>query len=244
MSTRQHFQGLRRAQNKIETIVPAIEGPRHSDPSENPITRRPGPGRGRPRKQPNLGSDGQPIPPDSFAPAMAASQPNIQNGQTVPPNSSQQQQQPQTTADTTEIPHYSPYAHPPQHTQKPPGDQQLALPPQQPPLQQDDQNPHETHAHGSVPQQQPPQQQPPQTSSAATTQPPPAELQQSSAGGPGKDEGDPSSSSEFEDAEGYDDDEMPQAKRQRTGNESLDDEAVLALAAHDGEDSADPYGGE
>ncbi|KAK4101003.1 hypothetical protein N658DRAFT_507320 [Parathielavia hyrcaniae] len=47
---RQHFQGLRRAQNKTEGGVPG-DNPRKLDPAVNPITRRPGPGRGRPRKQ-------------------------------------------------------------------------------------------------------------------------------------------------------------------------------------------------
>ncbi|KAI0008459.1 hypothetical protein F4779DRAFT_448084 [Xylariaceae sp. FL0662B] len=49
---RQHFQGLRRAQHKAETNGAMLEGQRKSDPTTNPITRRPGPGRGRPRKQP------------------------------------------------------------------------------------------------------------------------------------------------------------------------------------------------
>ena len=49
----QHFQGLRRAQNKSEVNgVGGDSGPRSVDPTLNPITRRPGPGRGRPRKQP------------------------------------------------------------------------------------------------------------------------------------------------------------------------------------------------
>ncbi|KAK0705123.1 hypothetical protein B0H67DRAFT_499020 [Lasiosphaeris hirsuta] len=50
---RQHFQGLRRAQNKAEANGVSNENnPRKADPTQNPITRRPGPGRGRPRKQP------------------------------------------------------------------------------------------------------------------------------------------------------------------------------------------------
>lgn len=61
---RQHFQGLRRAQNKTESssasphggIGGESSGPRKADPTLNPITRRPGPGRGRPRKQPAPGS--------------------------------------------------------------------------------------------------------------------------------------------------------------------------------------------
>ncbi|KAK4115670.1 hypothetical protein N656DRAFT_775609 [Canariomyces notabilis] len=48
---RQHFQGLRRAQNKAETNGATGDSPRKIDPTLNPITRRPGPGRGRPKKQ-------------------------------------------------------------------------------------------------------------------------------------------------------------------------------------------------
>ncbi|KAG6015784.1 hypothetical protein E4U43_004805 [Claviceps pusilla] len=49
---RQHFQGLRRAQSKAEATgtVPYMDNVYHSDPTQNPITRRPGPGRGRPKK--------------------------------------------------------------------------------------------------------------------------------------------------------------------------------------------------
>ncbi|KAI1780531.1 hypothetical protein F4818DRAFT_9515 [Hypoxylon cercidicola] len=46
---RQHFQGLRRAQHKADSNG---DSQRKHDPTQNPITRRPGPGRGRPRKQP------------------------------------------------------------------------------------------------------------------------------------------------------------------------------------------------
>ncbi|KAI1132358.1 hypothetical protein F5Y10DRAFT_219792 [Nemania abortiva] len=47
---RQHFQGLRRAQNKVEPNGSNLDSQRKADPTSNPITRRPGPGRGRPRK--------------------------------------------------------------------------------------------------------------------------------------------------------------------------------------------------
>ncbi|CAJ2510974.1 Uu.00g065990.m01.CDS01 [Anthostomella pinea] len=53
---RQHFQGLRRAQHKAESSSSSngsiLDSQRQADPTANPITRRPGPGRGRPRKQP------------------------------------------------------------------------------------------------------------------------------------------------------------------------------------------------
>ncbi|KAK3320952.1 hypothetical protein B0T19DRAFT_253922 [Cercophora scortea] len=65
---RQHFQGLRRAKDKSDPAGPAspADSPRKLDPTLNPITRRPGPGRGRPRKPvapvtgatPPEGSDG------------------------------------------------------------------------------------------------------------------------------------------------------------------------------------------
>jgi hypothetical protein len=51
MHLSQHFQGLRRAQNKIETNGSTPEAAKKADPTMNPITRRPGPGRGRPKKQ-------------------------------------------------------------------------------------------------------------------------------------------------------------------------------------------------
>ncbi|XXG97666.1 hypothetical protein Hte_003973 [Hypoxylon texense] len=58
---RQHFQGLRRAQHKTESNG-STDSQRRNDPTQNPITRRPGPGRGRPRKQPapTDGSDQSP----------------------------------------------------------------------------------------------------------------------------------------------------------------------------------------
>ncbi|KAI0518310.1 hypothetical protein F5B22DRAFT_600715 [Xylaria bambusicola] len=49
---RQHFQGLRRAQNKADSNSSGLDSQRKADPTANPITRRPGPGRGRPRKAP------------------------------------------------------------------------------------------------------------------------------------------------------------------------------------------------
>ncbi|KAI1800847.1 hypothetical protein F4811DRAFT_556444 [Daldinia bambusicola] len=66
---RQHFQGLRRAQHKAESNGGIDQ--RRSDPTLNPITRRPGPGRGRPRKQPLAPIDG--IDP--------VSSPGVQQGQ-------------------------------------------------------------------------------------------------------------------------------------------------------------------
>ncbi|KAH7040560.1 uncharacterized protein B0I36DRAFT_344287 [Microdochium trichocladiopsis] len=60
---RQHFQGLRRAQHKAATAANLLpDGSFKHDPSQNPITRRPGPGRGRPRKNAAVKpADGQPV---------------------------------------------------------------------------------------------------------------------------------------------------------------------------------------
>ncbi|KAF4971385.1 hypothetical protein FZEAL_9867 [Fusarium zealandicum] len=71
---RQHFQGLRRAQNKVEGTGGPNEPTRKVDPTMNPITRRPGPGRGRPRKQPPApiaGAPGETPANQPLAPAAA-----------------------------------------------------------------------------------------------------------------------------------------------------------------------------
>lgn len=65
----QHFQGLRRAQHKIETNGSGSDNPRKIDPTMNPITRRPGPGRGRPKKQPQQPTP-MPIPSLSAQPGQ------------------------------------------------------------------------------------------------------------------------------------------------------------------------------
>lgn len=78
----QHFQGLRRAQNKADSHPPpaVADSPKKFDPTLNPITRRPGPGRGRPRKHPATAVDGAAVTAGA-APA-AAGQPGV--GQVVP----------------------------------------------------------------------------------------------------------------------------------------------------------------
>ncbi|WZH46347.1 uncharacterized protein QYS62_007421 [Fusarium acuminatum] len=76
---RQHFQGLRRAQNKSDTAGPNGEPVRRHDPTMNPITRRPGPGRGRPRKQPPVPVDGAPgeaVPSSPLTPGIVPRPPN------------------------------------------------------------------------------------------------------------------------------------------------------------------------
>ncbi|KAM0328934.1 hypothetical protein ACHAPQ_006978 [Fusarium lateritium] len=76
---RQHFQGLRRAQNKSDTAGPNGEPVRRHDPTMNPITRRPGPGRGRPRKQPPVpvtGAPGEAVPSSPLTPGIVPGPPN------------------------------------------------------------------------------------------------------------------------------------------------------------------------
>ncbi|KAI1368218.1 hypothetical protein F5Y08DRAFT_296859 [Xylaria arbuscula] len=58
---RQHFQGLRRSQNKADSNSSGPDSQRKADPTTNPITRRPGPGRGRPRKAPPTSVSGAEI---------------------------------------------------------------------------------------------------------------------------------------------------------------------------------------
>lgn len=67
--TSQHFQGLRRAQNKAEPNGSNLDGQRKTDPTANPITRRPGPGRGRPRKATSapVGQGDQEQPPQAVS---------------------------------------------------------------------------------------------------------------------------------------------------------------------------------
>ncbi|KAK4165042.1 hypothetical protein QBC43DRAFT_316592 [Cladorrhinum sp. PSN259] len=76
---RQHFQGLRRAQNKADAHQPATadNSQKKADPTLNPITRRPGPGRGRPRKNPVAGapSDGAAAGGPGVPPGAVSSQP-------------------------------------------------------------------------------------------------------------------------------------------------------------------------
>ncbi|SPQ27459.1 640fcbc6-deb0-419d-8721-15944957a1c0 [Thermothielavioides terrestris] len=75
---RQHFQGLRRAQQKNENSA-QNDNPRKIDPTLNPITRRPGPGRGRPRKQ-AAGATAAPPPELSLSvpsPPQFAAEPGV-----------------------------------------------------------------------------------------------------------------------------------------------------------------------
>ncbi|OAQ99872.1 hypothetical protein LLEC1_03661 [Akanthomyces lecanii] len=75
---RQHFQGLRRATNKIEAAPPPADmALRRVDPSLNPITRRPGPGRGRPRKSQSAAGEGSAGPESADGGSVTPLDPNM-----------------------------------------------------------------------------------------------------------------------------------------------------------------------
>ncbi|KOS20523.1 hypothetical protein ESCO_005414 [Escovopsis weberi] len=164
---RQHFQGLRRAQNKHEVANnSSLESARRADPTLNPITRRPGPGRGRPKKIVAALPDAAPLPPPGMAsmgPAapgavpmpgvpvasagiLAAAPSSVVPGQMPPvpmpaPRPSQNQNQnqgqmPNQVAPSAAIKaalingaHY--HHHPPQKAQPPPPPPELQQPPAQ-----------------------------------------------------------------------------------------------------------------
>lgn len=120
----QHFQGLRRAQQKAEANG-ALDSPRKLDPTTNPITRRPGPGRGRPKKAAaNAAADASPQGSDGVDPAQAQQQPQDQV-QDIP----QQTLPPQPDMDTSVGPAPTPMMEP-----APP--QMQPSPPQQPVVMQ------------------------------------------------------------------------------------------------------------
>ncbi|KAI7774690.1 hypothetical protein LA080_007997 [Diaporthe eres] len=98
---RQHFQGLRRAQQKAEANGALGDNPRKVDPTLNPITRRPGPGRGRPRK--SVGGASADAQGSESASPSSPSQSHIQQQQ--PPQAQaldlEQSMQPQPPMDPT-----------------------------------------------------------------------------------------------------------------------------------------------
>lgn len=94
----QHFQGLRRAQQKAEATdtTKSEAAARNIDPSVDPITRRPGPGRGRPRKQPGLPMDPPQLGPKQPTQLQIQSQPGqLEPQPQVPSQPDQPLQQPQ-----------------------------------------------------------------------------------------------------------------------------------------------------
>ncbi|KAL6809037.1 hypothetical protein GGI42DRAFT_350522 [Trichoderma sp. SZMC 28013] len=254
---RQHFQGLRRAQNKAEVDGSHSESARRADPTLNPITRRPGPGRGRPRKsqvqesdQPDANtSDNSPtslpagVPTTVSAavptvlPGAAVSSPMPGHGPVMAASVvplQQQQQFQQLQSQQLQSQHQHQFQQQQQHQfQQQLQQHQAQLQPQLKTEMHDADGisvsaptPNDmasSHLIGSEP-------------GSTTSQ----EQLQLDAVQSGDDE------EEEEEEEEEDADEHP-SKRQRLdphdlGQDSaLDDEAVLALAAHNGADGTDPY---
>ncbi|KAK7727548.1 hypothetical protein SLS53_001219 [Cytospora paraplurivora] len=124
----QHFQGLRRAQQKAEATGILGENPRKIDPTLNPITRRPGPGRGRPRKSAGGGQGSESASP-GLGQAQVESQVEQQVHQQQHSQSVQLQQQPSMQPQLPMDPNVGP-APTPMMDAAPP--QVEAPPPQQP----------------------------------------------------------------------------------------------------------------
>ncbi|OTA07221.1 hypothetical protein A9Z42_0081190 [Trichoderma parareesei] len=280
---RQHFQGLRRAQNKAEVDGTQSESARRADPTLNPITRRPGPGRGRPRKSqaqnasqsgtdaadasPTASPVGVPTTGPASVPAVlpggmvSSSMAGHSTGMASPGISLQQQQQQQQQQLQQ------------QHQLQQLQSQQLQpqqLQPQQLQPQHQHQFQQQQHQFQQQLQQQHQAQLQPQIQTPLKTEMPDADGISVSAQTPndltsnhliGSEPGSATSQDQLqldavqsgdEDAEA---DDHP-AKRQRLDphdphdshdphdlgpDSTLDDEAVLALAAHNGADGTDPY---
>ncbi|KND94184.1 hypothetical protein TOPH_01097 [Tolypocladium ophioglossoides CBS 100239] len=236
---RQHFQCLRRAQNKADANGAAAESARRVDPTLNPITRRPGPGRGRPRKQQDQDSTGQPSPGAGAVPAHATG--------LVP--------------DAVAGPF--PGAVPAQFFGAMPGQAHGTLPIGVPGQLQQSQQPHqspEAPADGDVVSTERASAAPSDPSAPAITtsavEPEPVSTDPDRVVEGDVDADGAESAGQLEPTEqteqGEDDDHP--AKRQKMDSHelapepepehdpSLDDEAVLALAAHNGSSGADQYG--
>jgi len=114
---RQHFQGLRRAQSKAEANGGIVHNPyRKNDPTLNPITRRPGPGRGRPKKA--ASGDGSQSSPGGAGPSQLApnQDPNLQSAPPAFSNMPQTQDQQQVAQQHQQ---FQEQQHPGQHSQQP-----------------------------------------------------------------------------------------------------------------------------
>ncbi|RSL97369.1 hypothetical protein CEP52_010934 [Fusarium oligoseptatum] len=194
---RQHFQGLRRAQNKAESNGGLNENSRKVDPTLNPITRRPGPGRGRPRKQPPVpvaGVPGEGVPNQAMGLVAPGQHPQPMQGYGVAPGQAILPQPMPTTAagpGPVQVPAPVPAAAtvpgPPTPVAAgppaaPPTGQLIShatypSPPRPPELPQ---NPPHLHPLQHGPQNQEARQEPPQdlregTNTSSTSQPPTAE---------------------------------------------------------------------
>ncbi|KID63395.1 hypothetical protein MAN_07596, partial [Metarhizium hybridum] len=248
---RQHFQGLRRSQNKAEANGTAPELSRRVDPTLNPITRRPGPGRGRPRKPETEAVspvDGGISPASASMPAPA-------------PTASAAAASAAAAVHAVHAVHAAHAAHAPSLTlkQEDTADQQRAQQLQQQQYQHQQQHPLQQPSLQSPPppplqslQPPPPQPSPPQplkSESIAETTPefttPPVEAL---ATAPATETTDAADGTPVVEQDGDDDADAPEeppTKRQRLDTQELeqqqplDDEAVLALAAHNGAAESD-----
>ncbi|KAG9258065.1 uncharacterized protein F5Z01DRAFT_645001 [Emericellopsis atlantica] len=183
---RQHFQGLRRAQSKAEANGGIINNPyRKNDPTLNPITRRPGPGRGRPKKA--VSGDGSQSSPGGAGPSQLApnQDPNLQSAPPVFSNMPQAQDQQQAAQQHQQ---FQEQQHPGQHPQQPHPHYQQPQPGQPPHPSQaahhfaSQQHGQQTQHYGPGPDQQ--QQAQAQTQLHNQTQTPPTPAMQSPMGPP------------------------------------------------------------
>ncbi|KAI5466913.1 hypothetical protein BGZ63DRAFT_369894 [Mariannaea sp. PMI_226] len=252
---RQHFQGLRRAQSKAETNGALKENARRVDPTLNPITRRPGPGRGRPRKHPLPPVEIPLSPSQHISPA-----PMPVPGPVAPQASSVMSLSPVSNLPNTNQPGahlpspHAPMIPAPAAGTSPTVPQQMparqvagsiSTPPITFPSPSPGTDLPQDHPFQSAEQQYShPEQQQPQPEDTSAIQPDseaPVEPNPVSVEPPGSLTRD----STQMDAEGEEDEGQPDSKRPRLSSpdpnkeEVLDDEAVLALAAHSG--PADPF---
>ncbi|RCI16298.1 hypothetical protein L249_2394 [Ophiocordyceps polyrhachis-furcata BCC 54312] len=238
---RQHFQGLRRAQNKADTNgIVSETASRRVDPTLNPITRRPGPGRGRPRKQ------SSPVPADD-APVMSGSAPA-----------------PGSASVHVSVPVPVPVPVPVSFSGAIPGPYFGAVPAQVSPsvISPAMSHPRPSQEEPSTPTAEkaaaadvvpPPPSVPAATAAVATTTidspRPPMMPPDPTAPDVVGDEADLDAESTIPLADQMGSTDEPPLKRQKmepqdADSEPLDEEAVLALAAHNGSTGPDPYGSE
>lgn len=214
MRHRQHFQGLRRAQHKTEVNSPIAEVTNNADPNVNPITRRPGPGRGRPKKQPPADES---LTVQSDLPADKSVQP-LHFITATPPVAPSQPSQPSSLSQPGLIPDNASNAHaqPIYGSVASPEASPVAVSRNVVPTGSDG-----LDASEGLP--------------GPISAPPSQQLHLDSARPPPNVEGQPAETDDFEHP----------PKRQRldepTQEQSLDEEAVLALASHDGSSGVDPY---
>lgn len=236
--SRQHFQGLRRAQNKADANAAAAESAKRSDPTMNPITRRPGPGRGRPRKsQQDISEQPSPVADDVPVPVSGPGQ--------VPGDASRSFPGSVTGHFFGAAPGAMPVATLDQAQQD-----QGPEPPQQP-----HEKPNDGHHMPLTPTAGPPDNPPGSVMDAPGAAPPvPAtttqagDIEEADVDADGAESAGPLEPEEQ--ADGNDghpakrqklEPPVPDAEAEAQHEQALDDEAVLALAAHNGSSAADDY---